>query len=162
MAVDVAIEWLQSEGAEMASVELGGDLRVFGTPWYGDRWRIDVVDQLDRSKDIATFTPTEGAVTTSTTLRRAWTDQGRHYHHILDPRTGWPSTNDVVSVSTCSSQAWWAEVAAKSALVAGAVSAPALLEHLGTPGIIVTASGEVIVAQGAGRLAGSASLSTTA
>ena len=125
-------------------VDLGGDLRVQGEPWYGPQWRIGVDHPLFPGTELAAFTPTEGAVTTSTTLRRAWPGPGgERLHHLLDPATGRPSTGDVVAVTTCSSQAWWAEVAAKAALLAGSEAAPGVVAGLGTPGIVVTADGGV-------------------
>ena len=144
LAVDRAIEACRSAGTAFASVELGGDLRVFGSPWYGDRWVIGVADPLRSGADIATLTPTEGAVTTSTTLKRRWFDGRRWCHHLLDPATGRSADTDLVAVSTCSSEAWWAEVAAKTAVLAGSSRVVETLRRLGTPGVAVTAGGRLI------------------
>lgn len=143
MAVDRAIEFCQQGRSRFASVELGGDLRVYGTPWYGERWAIGIADPFRPEADIATLTPTEGAITTSTTTKRRWFDGRRWRHHLLDPNTGQPADTDLVTVATCSSEAWWAEVAAKTALLAGSAGAPDVLEELGTPGVAVTRSGRV-------------------
>jgi thiamine biosynthesis lipoprotein len=144
LAVDLAIELCQEEGATTASVELGGDLRVIGEPWYGPRWQIGVADPFDRDQEIGSFTPTEGAVTTSTTLIKNWSHQGACYNHLLDPVTGYPTRSDLVAVTTCSSVAWWAEVAAKVGLVSGSDQVLDVLDELNTPGIAVTASGKVL------------------
>ena len=144
LAIDMAIELCMSSGSATGCVELGGDLRVYGPPWYGPQWTIAVADPFDAGVDIATFTPGFGAITTSTTRKRRWCGNGRTYHHLLDPATGWPGVTDVVSVTTCSEQAWWAEVVAKSALLAGSARGPALLDHYGIPGAIVTETGRII------------------
>ena len=146
LAVDRAIEACRSAGAAFASVELGGDLRVFGSPWYGDRWVIGVADPLRPGADIATLTPTEGAVTTSTTIKRRWFDGRQWRHHLLDPATGRSGDTDLVAVSTCSSEAWWAEVAAKTAVLAGSSRVVDTLRRLGTPGVAVTTTGQLITA----------------
>ncbi len=146
LAVDRAVDRCRAMGASFASVELGGDLRVYGTPWYGDRWTIGVADPFDPAADVATFTPTEGALTTSTITKRRWFDGDRWRHHLLDPATGWPSETDLVTVATCSSDAWWAEVVAKTALMAGSSDVLAVLGQLGTPGVAVTATGTVLTA----------------
>lgn len=143
LAVDLAIEFCRAQDVDGASVELGGDLRVCGSPWYGSRWRIGVADPFDPSADVATFTPTAGAVTTSSTRKRRWTAHGVEVHHILDPRTGLPSAGEIAAITTCSEVAWWSEVAAKTAVVAGAGGAIALLRSLGTPGVVVTTDGRV-------------------
>ncbi len=144
LAVDRAIEWCRSAGSDFASVELGGDLRVYGRPWYGDRWVVGVADPFRPSADIATLTPTEGAVTTSTTAKRRWFDGRRWRHHLLDPSTGGPADTDLVTVTTCSSEAWWAEVAAKTGLMAGSAGVADALHRSGTPGVAVTTSGRVV------------------
>ena len=144
LAIDVAIELCRSRGASMASVELGGDLRVFGDPWYGPAWRIGVEDPFDPAAEVASFTPTEGAVTTSTTRKRRWSAGDRTYHHLLDPLTGWPGRTDLVSVTTCSGEAWWAEVLSKTALLVGSGRVVRYLEDLETPGVAVTAEGRVL------------------
>ena len=144
LAVDLAVELCVRGGASTVAVELGGDLRVHGRPWYGERWVIGVTNELDRSTDLATFTPTHGAVTTSTTLRRRWVSGGRTFHHLLEPTTGQPSESDLVAVTTCAAEAWWAEVAAKTALLAGSGSAFEYLDELGVPGVALTSDGRVV------------------
>ncbi len=150
LAVDRVTEWCRGEGATTVCVDLGGDLRVLGSPWYGPRWRIGVDHPLAPGTELGAFTPDEGAVTTSTTLRRNWPGPGgERRHHLIDPATGRPSASDVVAVTTCSSQAWWAEVAAKAALLAGSAGAVGVLAGLGTPGIAVTADGRALRWSGA-------------
>lgn len=146
LAVDRVTEWCRAEGgATTVCVDLGGDLRVHGEPWYGPQWRIGVDHPFRPGTELGAFTPEEGAVATSTTLRRTWPGPGgERLHHLIDPATGRPAASDVVAVTTCSSQAWWAEVAAKAALLAGSAGALEVLIRLGTPGIAVTADGEVL------------------
>ena len=48
-------------------------------------------------------------------------------------------------------EAWWAEALTKAALLSGA-DAPRLLDHLGTPGLVVMADGEVLESGGLARL----------
>jgi thiamine biosynthesis lipoprotein len=144
LAVDLAIEQCIAGGATTAMVDLGGDLRVHGQPWYGAEWAIGVVDPFEADGNFATFTPTHGAVTTSTTRRRRWHAGGRTLHHLLDPATGQPSTADIVAVTTCAAEAWWAEVAAKTALLEGSEGAVRYLEELGVPGVVVTTDGRLL------------------
>lgn len=142
-AADLVTDFLNDRGATCTSVELGGDVRVSGEPWFGASWRIGVANPFDPSTDIGAFAPQCGAVATSSTLRRRWTNAAEQRHHLLDPRTGLPSDTDLVSVTACSSVAWWAEVAAKTAVIAGASDAISLLNQFGTPGVAVSADGRV-------------------
>jgi len=60
-----------------------------------------------------------GAVATSTTLRRRWTVAGDVRHHLIDPRTGLPSTSDVELITVVAGQAWLAEALATASLIRG-------------------------------------------
>lgn len=102
-------------------VDLGGDLRAWGRPPQGEGWPIAVDDLRDGSQ-LAVLGLTEGAVATSSTLRRRWSDGARHAHHLIDPRTGQPTSGEVVSVTVVAGRAAPAEVLAKAALVTGSVA----------------------------------------
>lgn len=157
LAADLVTEFLVESGATSTSVELGGDLRVTGIPWADTQWRIGVAHPMDRSHDIATLVPgcdsagpdavdtsaAGGAVATSSRLRRRWSSSGGEAHHLLDPTTGRPALTDIVAVTASSTVAWWAEVAAKVALMAGSALAGDLLHSYRTPGVIVTSDGVV-------------------
>ena len=145
LAADRATEFLIAHGATSTSVELGGDLRVSGDCWYGPEWRIGIAHPLKSDTHVATFTPDTGAVATSSILKRNWSDGARRLHHLLDPTTGTSAETDLVSVSACATTTWWAEVAAKSALIAGSALALELLTEFNTPGVAVTTEGEVLM-----------------
>lgn len=144
LCADLVNDYLVGVGATTSSVELGGDLRVHGSSWYGPGWRIGVGHPLDPDDEIGAFTPSEGAVATSSRLSKQWTVGEREYHHLLDPRTGEPAVTDLVSVSCCAATAWWAEVAAKAVLISGSSVALELFEEFGVDGIAVTESGSVV------------------
>ncbi len=143
LAADLVTDFLVANGATSTSVELGGDLRVSGEPWYATTWEIGVANPFDRTTDIASFSPECGAVATSSILRRCWTTGNEQRHHLLDPTTGRSAVTDLVSVTACSSMTWWAEIAAKVALMAGSADAVDLLRRFGTPGVVVAADGNV-------------------
>lgn len=143
LAVDRAVDLLLDRGARGVSVEIGGDLRVAGACWYADRWRVDVAHPQHPTEIIAVVEIDEGAVATSSTLRRCWMAGSQRRHHLLDPSTGYPAQTDLVAVTTCSSQAWWAEVLAKTALIAGRDQAAQILRAQATAGVMVDGRGEV-------------------
>ncbi len=144
LAADLATEFLVGRGATTSSVELGGDLRVTGQAWYGPSWRIGVADPFDDEREIAGLTIESGAVVTSSIARRRWTVGGETVHHLLDPRTGLPSTTDLVAVSMCGATAAWTEVAAKAALLSGSEHVLDVADRLGIRGIAVTDRGAII------------------
>ena len=63
----------------------------------------------------------EGAVATSSRLRRRWSVDGQPRHHLIDPRAGHPVEGEVASVTVVAALGWQAEVLAKAAFIGGAV-----------------------------------------
>ena len=111
-------------------VNLGGDLRARGEAPQPHGWVVDVDDPLDTGRTgLLAFA--EGAIATSTKLRRAWTRGERTLHHLIDPRTGEPAESGLASVTVVAGEAWRAEVLAKAAFVAGVDDGRALIEACG-------------------------------
>ncbi len=140
-AADLIVTELIAAGAEGVSANLGGDLRVAGTAPGAQPWAVAVADEHFPDFDIAHVALAEGAVATSTRLRRRWQQHRRDRHHLIDPRTGTSTSNDVDSVTVIAGEAYWAEVLAKAALIAGATTGTAVLEKWGVAGLIVTEDG---------------------
>ncbi|MDO9371877.1 MAG: Gx transporter family protein [Gammaproteobacteria bacterium] len=89
-AVDVAIAHLRKLGIENAMVNASGDIRVIGR--HGNRpWRIGIRDP--RGSGILASIELHGdeSIVTSGTYERYFDYAGKRYHHIIDPRTGYPA-----------------------------------------------------------------------
>lgn len=133
-------------------VDLGGDLRVWGTTDDDGGWPIAVDDPRDGTT-VALLWLREGAVATSSTLRRRWQDGTLTAHHLIDPRLGTPVRGDLVTVTVVTGSAAAAEVLAKAAIVAGTVpEARRLLEGHGVAGLLVPATGPVAAVGGLAEL----------
>ena len=113
-------------------VNLGGDLRARGDAPAPHGWVVDVDDPL-RTGRAGLLALGEGAVATSTRLRRTWTRGDRSLHHLIDPRTGAPADAGLASVTVVAGEAWRAEVLAKAAFVAGPATAPHCSKPPGPP-----------------------------
>jgi thiamine biosynthesis lipoprotein len=113
LAADLVATAAVERGADAAMVSIGGDLRVAGeAPREG--WEIELDHHL---ADPARVNVLDGAIATSSTLRRRWRTAEGPAHHVIDPRTGRPSTGPVVACSVLAAEAWWAEALATSLLV---------------------------------------------
>ncbi len=144
LAGDLVLDLLRSIGARSAQIELGGDVRLWGDGWTGGPWQVDVQDPRDRSTVISRLELTGGAVATSSVLGKTWSVGRELRHHLIDPTTGRPSETDVVSVTTTSSELWWAEVVAKVAVLAGSRRAPAVMRHHGCSGLVLDRHGALV------------------
>jgi thiamine biosynthesis lipoprotein len=115
--VDVAVGYLR-EQYEDVFVNAGGDLRCIGNEEGAAGWLVDI--------DGPPGVPSpwkgvvQGAVATSTTLKRRWaTTTGGAAHHLIDPRTGVPAASPFVQVTVRANECWRAEVWAKAVLIGG-------------------------------------------
>jgi thiamine biosynthesis lipoprotein len=136
MAVDAALARLVTAGVPYAAVNAGGDLAVHGVPPGFAAWPILVEGGDDR-----VVTLPRGALATSSVIDRRWRIGGEERHHLIDPRTGYPSTSDVVLASVAAGSCAQAEVAAKAALLAGRATGAAFIERENLAALLVGEDG---------------------
>lgn len=117
--VDRAASRLRKAGFHHFAVNAGGDLYAAGTQADGAPWTIGIEDPTEFGSDLLVLEARDRAVATSSVARRRWTQDGHARHHLIDPRTGAPSTTDVLSATVVASSATRAEVLAKTALLLG-------------------------------------------
>jgi len=100
-------------------VNAGGDLAIGGDGPDGDGWTAAVEDPSDPTQTRAVLQIWTGSCATSSTGRRRWIQDGRERHHLIDPRTGYPSAGNLRSVTVIADSTVSAEVWSKSLLIAG-------------------------------------------
>ena len=109
--IDLAIEAMRAKGIAGGLVDVGGDLRFFGTPLRGLRWSVDIRDPFAKGQAVvATLVLEEGAVATSGDYARYVEIEGRRFSHVLDPRSGFPASHSpsvtVVAATAMLADAW--------------------------------------------------------
>lgn len=136
--IDRAIEHLQGLGIKNAIVNAGGDLKVIGQR-HDRRWRIGIRHPR-RPGVMASLEVHDGeSVFTSGDYERFFIYEGKRYHHILDPRTGYPTT-DAMSVTILHDEAALADAAATAILVAGPEAWKKVAEALGIKKVMLVDS----------------------
>ena len=126
--VDRAMFVLMQHGVEHGVVNAGGDLKALGTK-FGAPWEIAIVHPRERERVIAVLPVSNTCVVTSGDYERFFELDGVRYHHILDPRTGYPSTG-CMSATVSAPDAALADALATSMCVLGPVAGMALIERL--------------------------------
>jgi thiamine biosynthesis lipoprotein len=116
LAADIVAAELLVEGAEGVCVNVGGDVRVVGGAPDGAGWRVELEDP-ESDMRFARVVLADGAVATSSPLRRRWRGTRGEMHHLVDPRTGDVADTDARSVTVVAAEAWQAEVLAKAAIL---------------------------------------------
>jgi thiamine biosynthesis lipoprotein len=159
LGADIVAEDAMNSGADGVCINLGGDLRVRGRSPEGAGWTIDIEHPLV-TEPIARVGVSEGAVATSTTLKRQWKVEGAPRHHLIDPATGMPSDSDLTLACVISAQAWAAEVLAKAVLLRGSAHPFDLLGGTGAQALVVDREGRIEATDGFAAYLGDATLPT--
>ncbi|MCK4283994.1 MAG: FAD:protein FMN transferase [Candidatus Brocadiae bacterium] len=139
-AVDLATEALQAGGAEAGFVDIGGDLRFFGLPAPGQRWRV-AVRSPPGVQETFTLSVPACAVTTSGDYARSFQVGDRRLSHIVDPRTGWPVAN-MPSVTLVAPDATTADALATAVSVMGPEEGLKLVDSLPEVECMIMARGQ--------------------
>jgi thiamine biosynthesis lipoprotein len=126
-AADLVAQRLIEDGAAGVCVNLGGDVRVRGIGPSGATWTL-AIEHPWRPEPIVLVGLADGAIATSSVLRRVWSVGGERRHHLIDPATGLPAGSDLAFASVIAGEAWLAEVMAKAVLLRGSAGAFDLLD----------------------------------
>jgi thiamine biosynthesis lipoprotein len=139
-AIDRASEILRRAGIESAAINAGGDIRLIGK--HGRRpWRIAIQHPRDAERQLATLELADVAVVTSGDYERFFERDGVRYHHIFDPRTGYPA-GLCQSVTVVAPSAALADALSTAVFVLGPEAGLALLQHFPeAEALIVAADG---------------------
>ncbi len=147
-AVDRAAKVLKDAGLESFYVQAGGDLYTAGRKPDGSEWSAGVRDP--RGPDgsfFAVLAVSDHAFSTAGDYERSYVVGGKRYHHIIDPRTGYPAT-------ACRSVTIWAKTALQADAIDDAVfilgpeKGLALVESVdGVGAVIVDAKNKVWVSK---------------
>ncbi len=116
-AVELALATLRKEGVKDAIVNAGGGLGVIGSKG-AQPWRVGI-RHPQGAGILGSLAVHDGEqVHTSGNYERFREDQGVHYAHILDPRTGWP-VEGVTSATVIGRDGAMTDAAATALVVAG-------------------------------------------
>lgn len=117
-AADKAKVLLMEKGVTAGIINASGDMNTWGKQPNGEPWKVAITNPLDKHKVFALLPILQGAVVTSGDYEKFVNLNGKRYAHIIDPRTGLPSTG-IVSVTVFAPKAELADALATSVFVMG-------------------------------------------
>ena len=133
-AGDVAIQVIKEFDVQGAIVDLGGNITCFGeNPNSRDGgWRIGIQKPFAPTGEYGEIVEVAGgAVVTGGTYQRYFEKDGRLYHHIIDPQTGYPADSEYSSVTIVSQSGLESDCLATACFVLGEDEGQALAEKYG-------------------------------
>lgn len=141
-ATEKAIKVLEKYGINKALIDAGGNIRVLGTNARNTPWRIGIKDPRQADTIVAVVALEDAAAVTSGDYYRYFEVDGKRYHHILDPRSGYPA-NANRSVTVISRDAGLADVLSTALFVMNGEEAVNLAEKIGVDLFLVSAEGRI-------------------
>ncbi len=145
-AVGEALTSLKESGITSALIDAGGDIYAIGT-LHDKPWKVGIRNPRGEGV-IGILDVSDLTVVTSGDYERFFEEGGVRYHHILDPRTGYPAS-DIISVTIIGTDAARVDGLSTAVFVLGPRKGMELVENLpDIEALIITTDGETICSSG--------------
>ena len=147
---DELVKILTEEKVESAIINLGGNVFGFNKKPDGSLWNVAIRDPNEPENYMTVVRLEDCAVITSGGYERYFEEDGKIYHHILNPKTGRPSDSDLKSVSIVSKDGTLADALSTSLFIMGEKKA---IDYWKTKGknfdiILLTKDNRLLVSEG--------------
>lgn len=96
---DLVEQTFRANGIESGKISLGGNVFVLGGKPDGSDWRVGIKDPRNESGLAAILSLRDAYAITSGGYERYFEENGKTYHHIIDPSTGYPADSGLLSVT---------------------------------------------------------------
>lgn len=117
-AADSAKALLIENGVASGIINASGDMNTWGKQPNGSEWKVALTNPIDKNKGFGLLPVVNKAVVTSGNYEKYVIFNGKRYSHIIDPRTGYPSSG-ILSVTVFAQKAELADALATSVFVMG-------------------------------------------
>ena len=150
-AADRMFALAEEQGLASACVTLGGMVAAVGARPDGSPWRIGVTAP-EGDGLAAVLAVRDVCLSTSGGYQRCFEENGRLWHHILDPRTGYPAESGLKSVTVVDRDGTRADALSTALFVMGRGRAEAFCAANGVCALLITDENELVPLGGAEAL----------
>lgn len=145
---DLARKTAQDYGVKSGYISIGGNLMVIGDKPDGSQFKFGVRNPRGSVNDyIGIVTLPNSTMATSGDYERYFEEDGIRYHHILDPKTGWPAETDLMSVSVVTPDGAYADFMSTYLFIKGKAFALENLDALNCGLIIIDKDKNVYISK---------------
>lgn len=152
MGCDQIMDYLQTQPDVVGMIlNLGGSsVMTYGEKPDGSPWKVALTDPRDTEGDYlgAITLDANQFLSTSGDYEKYFIEDGIRYHHILDPKTGYPVQNGLTSVTIVCDQGYLADGLSTACFVLGMDAAKPLLEKYDAEAVFVDEDKNVYVTSG--------------
>lgn len=142
-AVERAAAVLRRHGVTNALIDAGGNIRVIGTTPRRQPWRIGVKDPRHGEALIAVVQINDGSAVTSGDYHRYFEADGVRWHHIIDPKTGYPA-RQARSATVITGDSTVADILSTACFILPPERALSLATSSGAELLLITADGRIL------------------
>lgn len=149
-AADSAAEILKKNGIKSGIIAVAGDIKTFGIKPDGKAWVVGIQNpraSKGSNEIIGTVSINGQAISTSGDYERFFEKNGKRYHHLLSPKTGFPA-GDCRSVTIITDKAAYADAFATGLFILGLEKGMAILKKLGFEGVFIDKNGKIYITEG--------------
>lgn len=146
-------DYLLDNGVTSAIINLGGNILCVGDKPNNTGFNVGVKKPFsDSEESLVTLKVTDKSIVSSGTYERCFTKDGQLYHHILNPKTGYPYDSELTSVTIISDSSVEGDCLSTSCFTLGLEEGLKLIESLdGIEAIFVTSDDQIHYSSGANK-----------
>ncbi|RDY25421.1 FAD:protein FMN transferase [Romboutsia weinsteinii] len=147
---DEIVTLLKNEGVNKAIIDLGGNIYALGSKEENKGWNIGIQDPFDdRGNAVGVVEVADKSVVTTGVYERFIEENGVKYHHILNPKTGYPYETEIAGVSIIADKSVDADALSTLIFTKGLEEGLKLVEELDTvDAVFITNNKEVYITDG--------------
>jgi len=132
-SVDMVSDFLESRNIHNYLIDIGGEVKAKGTKPSGSKWKIGIEKPAENktdARDLKAIVQLENvSIATSGNYRKFYVENGIRYSHTINPATGYPARNRLLSVSVLHESTAYADAYATSFMVMGYKKAKEFVEN---------------------------------
>lgn len=149
LACDKVKEMLDETDVNSAIISVGGSVLLYGENPTSDCWTVAIRDPRGDSSDtLGNLKLTSGTISTSGDYERVLEKDGKTYHHILDPNTGYPADSGLISVTVVCDSGILSDALSTAVFILGREKGMTLLSEYSAEGILVDENKNVFCTSG--------------
>lgn len=144
---DKVCEYLTSRGVKKAIINLGGNVQLIGSNG-GKDYTVGIQKPFGLHGESAVLLKLQNkTAVTSGIYERYFEFEGKIYHHVLDPKTGYPTDNGIQSVTILANRSALADSLSTACLVLGVEEGTKLAKSFGAEAVFLLSDGSIVVTE---------------